>query len=550
MSELENEGRRSLFRIAGALAAAAAVPPLLGLDRAVAAPPSRPTGQVVIGITNEVTVFNPLMLGLSVDQGVWWNLFDPLWGIDPAGNLIPKLAREVPTVENGGLSADGMTYRINLRDDVKWHDGTPFTAADVKYTIELLQNPKFRVPSRDGHELVTNIRVYGDHEIGWRMKEAFSPYMSMLAWTFMVPKHVLGASSDPNTAPFNAAPVGTGPFRWQERRAGDYVSVVANPNYYGGAPYVERLVFKYVPDMNVLFTQFQTGSIDYLGTLGIAPDHYKEAKSLAARTIHVIPAAGVENVTFNVGHPALSEKAVRQALYMAMDKKAIIDAFYRGLPKPVESYLPIGNWAYDPNLPLHQYSPDRANQMLDQAGWKRGADGIRVKNDVRLAFSNSTPTGNHVREQTQQYLAQSWGKIGVQMTINNMPGAVMWGKYWQQSQFDSFLTYTDCTVASDPDVRHRFGSGSIPAKGGVGSNIYQFQNAAVDQLVEDGLRSSERSQRKTDYWKLQEIMRDQLVMLPLFQIVQIEGTKSNLKGFQPNVNVRSNAWNAAKWYWA
>ncbi|WP_027211036.1 peptide ABC transporter substrate-binding protein [Burkholderia sp. WSM2232] len=550
MSELKNAGRRSLFRIVGALAAAAAVPPLIGLEQAVAAPPSRPTGQVVIGITNEVTVLNPLMLGLSVDQGLWWNLFDPLWGIDPAGNPTPKLAREVPTVENGGVSADGMTYRIKLRDDVKWHDGTPFTAADVKYTIELLQNPKFRVSSRDGHELVTDIRLYGDHEIGWQMKESFSPYMSILSWTFMVPKHVLGASSDPNTALFNSAPVGTGPFRWQERRAGDYVSVVANPSYYGGAPYVERLVFKYVPDMNVLFTQFQTGSIDYLGTLGIAPDHYREAKSLPDRIIHVIPAAGVENVTFNVGHPALSEKAVRQALYMAMDKKAIIDAFYLGLPKPVESYLPIGNWAYDPNLPPHQYAPDKANQMLDQAGWKRGADGIRMKNGVRLAFSNSTPTGNHVREQTQQYLAQSWSKIGVQMTINNMPGAVMWGKFWQQSQFDSFLTYTDCTVASDPDVRHRFGSGSIPAKGGVGSNIYQFQNATVDHLVQDGLRSSERNQRKTDYWKLQEIMRDQLVMLPLFQIVQIEGTKSNLKGFQPNVNVRSNAWNAAKWYWA
>lgn len=550
MPELKNPGRRSVIRIAGALAAATTIPPLTGASRAFAAPPSKPTGQVIVGISNEPTVFNPLMLGLSVDQGVWWNLFDPLWGIDPEGNFIPKLAREVPTVENGGLSADGMTYRIHLRDDVKWHDGTPFTAADVKYTIELMQNPQFRVPSRDGHELVTDIRTNGDHEISWQMKKAFAPYLSILSWTFMVPKHVLDKSSDPNTAPFNTAPVGTGPFRWQERRAGDYVIVAANPGYYGGAPYLERVVFKYVPDLSVLYTQFQAGQIDYLGTLGITPDHYREAKSLSGRTIHVIPAAGVENVTLNVGHPALAEKVVRQALYMAMDKKAIIDAFYLGLPKPVESYLPIGNWAYDSNLPKHEFSPDKANQMLDQAGWKKGADGVRVKNGVRLAFANSTPTGNQVREQTQQYLVQSWARIGVSLTINNMPGAVMWGKFWQQSQFDSFLTYTDCTVASDPDVRHRFGSGAIPAKGGVGSNIYQFQNATVDHLLEDGLRSSDRSQRKSDYWKLQEIMRDQLVMLPLFQIVQIEGTKSNLMGFQPNVNVRSNAWNAAKWYWA
>ncbi|NKJ45619.1 ABC transporter substrate-binding protein [Burkholderia sp. SG-MS1] len=550
MAAIKNPKRRAVIKAAGRLLAATAAPALLGANPAFAAPPARPTGQVVIGITNEPTVFNPLMLGLSVDQGVWWNLFDPLWGIDPAGGLIPKLAREVPTVENGGLSADGLTYRVRLRDDVKWHDGTPFTAADVKYTIELLSDPKFRAPSRDGHELVTDIRVVNDHEISWRMSKPFAPYLSILSWTFMVPKHVLGKSSDPNTAPFNSAPVGTGPFRWQERRAGDYVIVSANPAYYGGAPYLERLIFKYIPDLSVLYTQFRAGQIDYLGTLGITPDHYQEAKSLPGRTIHVIPAAGIENVTLNVGHPALAEKAVRHALYMGMDKQSIIDAFYLGLPKPVESYLPVGNWAYDPNLPKHEFSPDKANRLLDDAGWKRGADGIRVKNGVRLAFANSTPTGNQTREQTQQYLAQSWAKIGVSLSINNMPGAVMWGKFWQQSQFDSFLTYTDCTVASDPDVRHRFGSGAIPAKGGVGSNIYQFQNQMVDHLVEDGVHSSEQSQRKADYWKVQEIMRDQLVMLPLFQIVQLEGTKSNLKGFQPNVNVRSNAWNAARWYWA
>jgi peptide/nickel transport system substrate-binding protein len=529
--------------VIGSGARAAPAPP------PAAKPPSAPKGQVVIGFSNEPTVFNPLMLGLSVDQGLWWNLFSPLWGVGPEGELFPVLAKEVPTVANGGLSGDGLVWKVRLRDDVKWHDGEAFTAADVKYTIELLQNPKFRAPSRAGHELVTDIRLVGEHEIEWRLKEPFSPYLSILAWTFMVPRHVLEKSDDPNTAAFNTAPVGTGPFKWGERRIGEHVILNANREYFGQGPYVERLIFRYVPDLTAMFTQFRTGQIDYLGLQGITPDRYAEAKTMPGRTIHVIPQVGVENVSLNLGRPALAEKAVRHALYAAIDKQSIIDALYYGLPSPVESYLPTNSWAYNDSLPKHEYSPAKANKLLDEAGWQRGSDGIRVKNGIRLQFDNSTVTGNQVREQTQLLLAQNWKAIGVQMKVNNMPGAVLWGRFWSHSEFDSLLTYTDATVASDPNVRHRFGSSAIPAKGGSGSNIYQFQDAEVDKLMDAAIRAPTREARRADYLQLQKIMRDQLVMLPLFQIVQIEGVKSNLMGFVPNINVRSNAWNAGGWYW-
>ena len=173
-------------------------------------PPQQRRGQVIAGISQEPTVFNPLMPGSEVDQGVWWQLFSPLWSIDPQGRLIPDLAKEVPSVANGGLSADGLSWKVKLRPDVKWHDGAPFTAEDVKYTLDLINNPAFRVRNRVGHSLVRDIKVVAPDEIHWRMESAYSPYLSILALSFIVPKHIVEKAQDPNTGPFNSAPVGTG----------------------------------------------------------------------------------------------------------------------------------------------------------------------------------------------------------------------------------------------------------------------------------------------------------------------------------------------------
>ncbi|SFB78783.1 peptide/nickel transport system substrate-binding protein [Bosea sp. CRIB-10] len=243
-------------------------------------PPQQPKGQVVAGLSQEPTVFNPLMPGSEVDQGVWWQLFSPLWFVDPDGKLVPDLATEVPSIANGGLSADGLSWKVKLRRDAKWHDGTPFTAEDVKYTLDLINTPGFRVRNRVGHSLLRDIRIVAPDEIHWRMESAYSPYLSILALTFIVPKHVLEKASDPNTAPFNGAPVGTGPFRWGERAAGDHLLLRANSAYHGDGPYLERVVFKYIPDLTVLYTQFRTGQVDYLGIGGIAAHFVKEAQGL------------------------------------------------------------------------------------------------------------------------------------------------------------------------------------------------------------------------------------------------------------------------------
>jgi peptide/nickel transport system substrate-binding protein len=504
---------------------------------------------VIAGISQEPTVFNPHLLHIEVDEGVYMNLFSPLWSVDPQGHFVPELAAEVPTSANGGISADGLNWRIKLRSGVVWHDGAAFTAADVKYTLDLINDHNFPAFSRSGHELVKDITVVSPTEITWRMEKPFAPYPSILAWTFIVPKHVMEKETDLQKSKFASAPIGTGPFKWQERVPGDHITLVANEKFYGPGPYIERLVFKYIPDLTVLFTQFRTGDIDYIGLQGISADHYAEAKAVPDRTIYLAPLPFIECFAFNLGKPQFKDLAVRQALYASIDKKSIIDDVYYGLPTPSESFLPTQAWAFNPHLPAQEYSVDAAKKLLDDAGWVPGGDGVRAKGGVRLDFTNSTTAGNHLREQVQQVLQQGWQDIGVKMTIKNLPPAVMWGDYWMKSQFQTGIAGIDFMSGPDPESSDYFRSSSTPAKGGSGQNTFQYVNPEVDALLLKGGTTLDQAARVPMYQQIQALVRHDLPFLPLFQYSFIEGTKANLVGYTPNVNVRSNCWNISTWYW-
>lgn len=537
--------RRRMLVTTGAIGAAA----LLGVEPSRAQIKPKPTGQVVIGLSQEPTVFDPRRPHIEVDDGVHMTLFSALWMVDPSGTMQPRLAAEVPTVANGGISEDGLTWKVKLRPGVKWHDGVPFTAADVKFSLESVVAPNFPASSRVGHQLVTDIQMPSPDLITWKMTKAYAPYLSILAWFYIVPEHKL--RNEPITGgSFVQNPIGTGPFKWQERTPGDHITLTANPDYFGIGPLLQNVVFKYIPDLTVMYTQFQAGDIDYIGLQGISSDHYDEAKKLKARTVKVAAQSSIENFYFNLGLPQFKERAVRQALYYAYDKDSIIQQIYYGLATNAESYLPEQSWAYNSNLPKHEYSLEKAKAMLDAAGWKPGADGIRTKNGVRLAFTNSTTAGNHLREQVQQLLQQDFQQIGAEMTIKNLPPAVMWGEYWIKSQFETAIVGIYFMTGPDPDASAYFHSSSIAVKTGGGQNTMQYSNPEVDRLLVEGAAEQDRIKRVPIYQKLQAVMREDLPYLPQHQPSTIEGTKAGLNGYEPNGNVRLNTWNLETWHWA
>lgn len=541
--------RRRALQLMGLAGAASIIPSVFGQSLVMAASTSQ-EGQIIIAFTGEPTVFNPHKAHIEVDEAVHSALFDPLFEIDEKGEYHPVLAEVVPTIANGGISEDGLNWKIKLRDGVKWHDGKPFTAEDVKFNIELLLNPNFASWRQTGHELVRELTVVSPTEITFRLERSYAPYIAILATTPIIPKHAFDGVANLNDAPFNQKPIGTGPFKWKNRIAGDHVELEANTEYFLEGPHLKTAIFKYIPDMTVFYTQFKTGDYDLVGIQYLLPDVYAEAQTLPGKKVELVGNGYVESLSLNMQRPQFKDPKVREALYLAVDKASIIEALYYDTMRPTESFMPQESFYYNPDLPKHEFNVDKANQILDEAGWAKGADGIRAKDGVRLAFTNSTTAGNQLREQTQQFLQQTFKDIGAEMTISNLPPAVMWGDYWVKSEFDSVIVGLNVMTGADPECSDYYKSTSSPATGGVGQNTWVYANPKVDELLIKGAELVDPAARLPIYKEVQSLIRQDLPFFPLFQYMAVRGYKDGLEGIRYNINTRADTWNIREWRWA
>jgi len=532
---------------AGALLGGARSPSGALVQAQTPAQPQR-GGQIIMGISQEPQNFNPIMPWIETQRGTHMSLFDAPWRIDPKGKYVPSLAIEIPSLTNGGISAGGTTFTIRLRRDAKWHDGQPLTAKDVVFTWQTLMNPKVTAYSTVGYDQIGSMEAADDFTVRFTLKEPFAPIMAVLADMYIVPEHVLAKSPDINKDEFNTRkPIGSGAFKFVEWVAGDHITVEANRAYHGPGPYVDRLIYKYVPDLTVLFTQFKTGEIDITGTQGILVDLYPEAKALPNARVFVTPGTQYENVGFNFLNPLFQDRRVRQALYFGMDKKPIVEKIFHDLVPEAETYIPPQSWAFNPRVKgAHKYNPDQAKELLERAGWKVGPDGIRVKGGQRLAFENATTAGNKAREQIQQLLQQQWRQIGVEMKINNLPAAVLFGDFYRLSKFQTVIN--GIPMGPDPDHTFRLHSKYIPVKGGKGRNAIAYENPEVDRLLDAGVREVDQEKRKPIYHKLQEVLAIDLPHLPIYHYVGIAGIKASIQGLQPNPNMVDLMWNSNEWW--
>ena len=313
------------------------------------------------------------------------------------------MAASRPTASTGGSSC---------KDGIKWHDGTPFTAEDVKYTIELINNPDFRAGRRAGHELVRDIQVVCADRADLAAGEA----VRALSGDPVLDLHRAQAHPGQGGRSQHVA-VQHRPGRHRLRSSGSSACPATTSrsrpieDYFGEGPYLERLIFKYIPDMTVLYTQFQTGDVDYTGIQGIsrrplrggqgAGRPGRHAGAAAVRREHRLQsrAAGVPG-----------QGGARGALpghgQAGHDRRHLLR------PADADRILPAQGELGLQSRPAeaHSYDPEKAKQILEEAGWKLGSDGVREKNGVRLEFTNSTTAGNQLREQAQQLLQQTWGR--------------------------------------------------------------------------------------------------------------------------------------------
>lgn len=448
-----------------------------------------------------------------VDQSVW----APLFYGDAHGIIHAGLASEIPTQANGDVSADLKTWTIKLRPNLVWSDGQPLNADDVNFTWKLWVNPKFGAYSTVGYNDIKSADVSADKlSITFHLSTAFEPFVAL--WTdgglAPLPAHHF-ASMSPDSilkSPDNLKPsVVSGPFSVSESVVHDHFTLVRNPKFYlasQGFPYLDKIVFRFVTDSNTILKDLQSGSIDASWFLDVQKTPAYQALSNYTLT-RTATSAGFEAIWINEKNPILKDATIRKALAMAIDHNALIQTARRGAASPLCTDHPSGIVpGYQADAACPKLDPAGANTLLDQAGWTKGADGVRAKNGQRLEFQYSSTANNAWRAADELILQQNFKAIGVKINIQNYPAGTFFGNIlpqgdpnkYQLAEFEQTYTYdgddsTNLACDQIPSTANNFGGG----------NFAFYCNHALDPLFAKELGTTDTTQRQDAFNQLHSI---------------------------------------------
>ncbi|MBV8602905.1 MAG: peptide ABC transporter substrate-binding protein [Candidatus Eremiobacteraeota bacterium] len=486
---------------------------------------------------SELNNLNPLLLQdltlglLSSLTMAWLVRYD-------AHNLpIPELATEVPTQQNRLISADGKTITFHLRKGVVWSDGAPFDARDVVFTYKQVMNPANNITSRTGWDLITRLDTPDSYTVVFHLKQ---PYASFLPTFFgtaaanpcILPEHILRGVPNINNVPYNSLPVGIGPFKYVSWQRGQQIELAANDKYWRGKPKLERIIFKIIPDRNTVLTQMQTHEVDLWYPIGGA--YYDRVRSIQGISTIRQPSYLFNHFDFNMTRPIFKEEAVREALRYAIDRKLIIDKIGHGIGILQESPIGPTHPMFKPGIPTVPFDLAKANALLDGAGWKRGPDGIRAKNGMRLSIFFAAFTGSPDVD-SQLALIQGWWKqIGVELNVHRYAAPIMFAPYAEggiiyAGKFDMVgFAWQDDPVG---DVTNLYDSSQIPPNG---QNDPRYRNAQVDAALAAFRRTYDPAKQKTLAGFVQaQVVKDVPTIVNSFR-EDIYGFNADLKDFHPN----------------
>lgn len=530
--------RRELLRRLGAGAASAVF--LAGGDwlKGCGSPAPKATaspiagGQVVEAMTSDLQTVNPVLLSDPYSAAASAMLYDALYMTDYDGSPMPLLAKDLP-----GVSADGKTYTVALGDAV-WTDGRPITADDVKFTYELMWHPDFQAVSSPRRtalaRYVRDVTVVDPRTVVFQLSQPFAPFISSQLGCGILPRHVYGAlkPEEIDGTPLNVQPsVTSGPFRdfvWQR---GQQASFQANKAYHRGAPHLDRYVLKVVAGPAQLLDLARTGQIDVAN--GLDPTRYQQARAMSGWQLASFPSLNFVSYLYNLdqGRTKLFQDArVRQALFFALDRQAMARAIFYGQATVADSTEPAPSWAHTRPQTVFPYDRARAEQLLDDAGFKKGADGIRARGDLRLQFEMLTSKGDRQRETLLVAIQQMWREIGVDAIPNPVdPEAELLPQVKVKRTFQVLLTGS--TLATDPDQQDLWSSASA-APGGL--NGMGYRNSKLDQILQQAAVMSDRGRRKELYQQMQEILAEDVPAPVLFFLHDVVATHARVRGFTPN----------------
>jgi peptide/nickel transport system substrate-binding protein len=502
---------------------------------------TKPGGILRIGSWQEPGYLNPLLADMMAEAEVCRMVFSGLLRVNSAMEYLPDLARDIPTLENGGLkvAGDQVTITYNLREDVKWHDGTDFTARDVLFTYNTYMNDQVNVSSRDGYDRITECKIIDPHTIQITMEGIYPAYKQL--FSYIIPEHLLAQSVDMNSDGFNQNPVGTGPFIFTQWVSGSHIELKANPDYYGEGPFLDGVVYKIVPDTNTLLTQLKTGEVDVFMSFGWT--QFSEIENTAGVNPYVTPALDWEHLDFNLRLPLFQDKRVRQAIMYALDRQEIVDLVMQGKVKVATSGQAPLSWAYNPNVKQYTRDPEKAALLLQEAGWETGADGFYQKNGQKLSFVCSTTAGNRQREMVQQIMQEQLRTVGIEMIIRNYDPPTLFGDLISNLKFETVLFAWSADV--DPDDYSLWSSAQLPPNG---QNFPGFVDARVDDLLVRTRSTFDQGERKQYFDEIQAILAEELPVIPMYFHANLDAVRTELRGYQQNPTLASDMWNCNEWW--
>ena len=438
-------------------------------------------------------------------------IFDSLVARDAQMRVVPDLATawEMP---------DPRTYVFHLRHGVTFHDGRAFTSADVKYTFDSILNGTVLSPKRGTYQSypkVASVDAPDLYTVVFHLSEPFSSFL----WNLARPG--IGIVPAGSGKEESIHPIGTGPFRVVSVAQDEEIVLERNPDYFGGPPKIERVRFKVVPEAIVRALELRKGSADIGGVNALTPDMVLALTKEPDLFAEEKPGTQLAYVAFNFDDPVLAHRGVRQALAYATDRTTLIRYLLRGEARAASSLLPPNHWAYEPNVTRYVYDPKRAEMLLDQAGFPRAADGVRIHLTMKTSTEESTRL-------LGEALADEWSKVGVALTLRPLENAT----FLSDISRGSFQLYTLRWLGAnqDPDIfRYVYSSQRMPPEG---ANRGHYRNPELDRLIDEQSVEMDQTKRKVLLSEIQKLVAEDEPYIDLWYMDNVCVHRGRVSGIE------------------
>jgi len=519
------------------------------------------------------TLLNPHFATGTKDQEGSRIFYEPLAGWDNDGNLVPILAAEVPNIGNGGLAKDGRSVTWRIKKNVQWHDGKPLTADDVVFTWEYASNPETATVTIGSYKDVKAVKV-DSHTVRIDFPKPTPFWANAFVGSFgaIIPKHLFGefAGSKSRDAPTNLKPVGTGAYKFVDFKPGDMVRGELNPNYHmPNRPYFDTIEMKGGGDaVSAARAVLQTGEFDYAWNIQVEDEILKRLEAGGKGRTDISGGGNIEFILLNTTdpwtevdgerssaktkHPSLSDRAVRQAMALLIDRQSIQDHIYGRTGVATANFLNNPKRYASPNTKW-EFNVDKANALLEQAGWKRGSDGIRAKDGKKLKFVYQTSI-NAPRQKTQQVVKQACQKAGIDLELKSVTPSVFFSSdVANPDTYTKFYTdiemYTTTMTQPDPEVfMNQYCSWEVANKDNKwqGRNITRWRNEEYDKAFRAAEGELDPVKRAALFIKMNDLVVGDPTVIPVVYRPRVQVVNSNLNASLSGWDL--DFWALQDWY--